>query len=97
MHRYLVKRDVPGIGSVTSAQIRDGAAVSNSVIDELGSGIQWIQSLVTADRVYSEYLADSEELVREHARLSGFHAAEVSLVIRSIDPMAGNADSADRP
>ena len=42
------------------------------MLKDLGSGIQWIESYVTEDRIYCVYLAPDEEMIREHARRGGF-------------------------
>jgi hypothetical protein len=52
----------------------------------LGSEIQWIESYVTADKIYCVYRAPSEELIREHARRGGFPAASIARIMRMIDP-----------
>ena len=92
MNRYVIERDLPGVGSLSTDQIRSAAQSSNIALSEVGPGIQWVQSHVTEDRIYCVYLAESAEIVREHARLAGLPATAVSKVVRVIDPTAGNAD-----
>jgi hypothetical protein len=48
--------------------------------------VQWVQSYVTDDKLYCVYIADSEELVREHARQGGFPATRISRISSTIDP-----------
>ncbi|MEJ7827964.1 MAG: nickel-binding protein [Segetibacter sp.] len=43
-------------------------------------------SHVTADKIYCLYIAPTEEMVREHAKLGGFRATSVSEVKAVIDP-----------
>jgi hypothetical protein len=59
---------------------------SCGVLGKLGPQIQWLQSYVTADKIYCVYIAPNEELVREHAREGGFPANRVSEVATIIDP-----------
>jgi hypothetical protein len=49
-------------------------------------GIQWQHSYVTRDKTFCVYLAESEALIREHARLSGFPANVITEVTEVIDP-----------
>ena len=56
------------------------------MLSKLGPQIQWIQSYVTADKVYCVYIAPNEALVREHAKQGGFPANRVSEVKGVIDP-----------
>jgi hypothetical protein len=37
----------------------------------MGPQIQWIQSYVTANKIYCIYKAENEELIREHAKKAG--------------------------
>jgi hypothetical protein len=56
------------------------------VLKDLGPAVQWVQSYVTPNKIYCIYNADSEELVREHARRGGFPADAVEQVTILIDP-----------
>jgi len=85
LKRYVIERDMPGVGNLGRTELGDGSRKSNSVLAEL-KGIQWVQSFVTADRIFCIYLAESEEVIREHARLSGFPATRIHEVRSVIDP-----------
>ena len=37
MKRYVIERDLPGIGGMNSTQLRDAAATSNSALAKLGA------------------------------------------------------------
>jgi hypothetical protein len=87
MKRYLIERDLPGVGGMTQKQLKDAAATSNSALAKLTGKVQWVQSFVVDDKTFCVYLADSETSVREHARLSGFPASKVTEVRTVIDPM----------
>jgi hypothetical protein len=56
------------------------------VLNKMGPKIQWLHSYVTGDKIYCIYIAPSEEMVREHARLGGFPANSVSQVTTIISP-----------
>ena len=90
MQRYVIERDLPGIGDVTTEAIRQASMCSNKAIRDMGTGIQWIRSHVTDNRIYCEYLAASEQLVRDHAMRAGLPANRVSRVRLVIDPMTAN-------
>ena len=53
--------------------------------------IQWLQSYVTADKIYCIYFAPNEEMVRDHVAQGGFPANSVARVIRVIDPTTAEA------
>jgi Protein of unknown function (DUF4242) len=86
MKRYMIERDIPRIGTLEREQWREGAAKSNQVLRQLGPDIQWVESFVTANKMYCMYLATDEALIRRHAELSGFPASKVSEVGKLIDP-----------
>ena len=87
MKRYLIERDIAGVGSLDGTQLKGAAATSNAALARLAGQVQWVQSYVVADKTYCIYLADDEAAVQEHARLSGFPANRVTEVRTVIDPM----------
>lgn len=86
MPKYIIERDIPGAGQLTADELRGISQTSCGVLAGLGPQIQWVESYVTADKVYCVYIAPSEELVREHARQGGFPANRISEVKSVIDP-----------
>lgn len=49
--------------------------------------IQWEHSYVAGDMTFCVYIADSEALIHEHAKRSGFPATKVTEVRKMIDPV----------
>jgi hypothetical protein len=86
MKKYMIEREIPKIGSLEGEQLRQGAAKSNEVLRQLGPGIQWLESFVTANKMYCMYLASDEEIIHRHAELSGFPATRVTEIGKRIDP-----------
>jgi len=87
MKRYVIERDLPGVGSLNREQLKNVAATSNGALAKLAGKVQWVQSFVADDKSFCVYLADGEASVREHARLSGIPASKVTEVRNVIDPM----------
>ena len=90
MPQYLIRRNIPGIDQMGPGELRAAARKSNRVLADLGSEIQWLHSYVVEDCLYCLYISPDEELIREHARLTGFPANEVLEVSKLIDPETGN-------
>ncbi len=86
MHKFVIERDIPGAGSLSAEKLQGISQKSCSVLKELGSQIQWVESYVTDDKIYCVYIAANEELVREHAKRGGFPANRISQVRTIIDP-----------
>jgi hypothetical protein len=86
MPKYLIERDIPGAGKLSSQELQAISQKSCSVLQRLGPQIQWVHSYVTGDKVYCVYVAPSEELVRKHAQEGGFPANKISEIKNIIDP-----------
>ncbi len=86
MPKYVIEREIPGAGKLSRPELQAISQKSCSVLRGLGPQIQWIESYVTADKIYCVYIAPNEEMVREHARQGGFPANRVSEVRSVIDP-----------
>jgi len=91
MKRYLIERQIPGVGNLNAQQLKEASATSNAALARLEGRAQWVESYVVNDKTYCIYLADSEEAVYEHSRLSGFPANKVTEVRGVISPMTASA------
>jgi len=85
MPKYVIEREIPGVGEWTAEQLKIASQTSCGVLNKMGPQIQWVQSFVTTDKIYCIYIAPNEEMVREHARQGGFPANSVSKVSSIID------------
>jgi len=86
MKRYLIERNLPGVGGFNRQQLKSAAVTSNAALSKLSGKVQWVQSYVVDDKTYCVYLAEDEAAIHEHARLSGFPASKVTEVRGTIDP-----------
>jgi hypothetical protein len=86
MPKFVIEREVPGVGNLSEGELRELSQKSLSVLKAMGPEIQWLHSYVTGDKVYCIYLAPDEATVREHARRIGVPANRVSAVRRLLDP-----------
>lgn len=86
MPRYVIEREMPGVGQLSGAELQGAAGTSNKILRELAPDIQWEHSYVTGDKIFCVYLAESEDVIQEHARCTGFPASKVSQVFSVIDP-----------
>jgi len=94
MPRYVIERDIPEIGSANQDELREAANKSNAVLasmKERKKNVQWEHSYVADNKTFCIYIADNEDLVREHAELSGFPATIITQVNHMIDPVTAEA------
>ena len=86
MPKYVIEREMPGVGKLTPDQLQGASQTSCSVLNKLGPQIQWVESYVTDDKIYCVYIAPNKELIEEHAKQGGFPANKISEVRAMIDP-----------
>ena len=90
MHRYVIERDIPSVGSFDRDQLRDASKTSNTALSELSPRVQWEHSYVANNKTFCIYLAEDEAAIHEHAKLSGFPANRITPVSSIIDPTTAN-------
>ncbi len=90
LKRYMIERDIPGVGAMTPDQLKGAAETSNTALCKLGPKVQWQQSFVAKNKTFCIYLAENEDVIREHAQLSGFPANTITEIGGVIDPTTAN-------
>jgi hypothetical protein len=93
LRRFVIERELPAIGAADRDALRAASKKSNSVLAELAPRIQWEHSYVAGDKTFCIYLAESEDVIKEHARRSGFPASKVTEIKRIIDPTTAEGSS----
>ncbi len=91
MPQFLIERQIPGVERMTPSELRAVARKSNSVLADLGSEIRWLHSYIVEGRTFCLYEAPDEDLIREHARLTGFPCNKISQVQGTLEPKMGSA------
>ena len=86
MPKYLIEREIPGVGKSSASDLQSISEKSCDVLRQMGPQIQWVQSYVTADKVYCVYIAPDEETICKHAAEGGFPANRISRIETTIDP-----------
>jgi Protein of unknown function (DUF4242) len=90
MPQFLIERQIPGAGKLSSDELKGISEKSCSVISEMnraGKGVQWVLSYVTGDKIYCIYNAPNAKAVKEHADKGGFPANSIMPVMRTISPL----------
>lgn len=89
MKRFVIERDIPGIGEMSAVELCGASRASNQALSELPT-VQWSHSYVADNKTFCIYLADSEESIRKHAELSGFPANVITEISTIMDPLTAN-------
>lgn len=91
MPKYVIEREIPGAGDLSSHELQAISQTSCGVLRQMGPAIQWLHSYVTGDKIYCVYIAPDENTIREHAQQGGFPANRVSEIKSIIDPTTAEA------
>ena len=86
MPKFVIERDLPGAGKLTSDELQSISQKSVEVLDSMAGRAQWLQTYVTDDKLFCVYIADDEAAVREHATSGGFPCNAINRVGTVIDP-----------
>ena len=87
MPKYVIEREIPDAGKLTSEQLKGISQASCGVLSKLGSEIQWVHSYVTDNKIYCIYNAPNEALIVEHAKQGGIPANSIAKISAIIDPV----------
>lgn len=90
MPKFLIEREIPGLGKLSAAELQALSQKSCDVLRTLPQ-VQWVQSYLTDNKLYCVYIAPDERAVREHAQRGGFPANSVAIVRRMLDPTSAEA------
>ena len=74
MDRFVIERDIPGIGKMTAEELCGAANASSDALAKLAPKVQWEHSYVADNKTFCIYLAEDETAINKHAELSGFPA-----------------------
>ncbi len=89
MRKYMIERDIPGVGAMTEQELGGAARTSCDALAKLAPKVQWQHSYVAGDKTFCVYLAEDEAAIRDHAELSGFPATRITPIASVIDPVTG--------
>ncbi|MGR3661776.1 MAG: DUF4242 domain-containing protein [Paracoccaceae bacterium] len=90
MKRYIIERDIPGIGEFSETELCGAARASNQALATIGNAIQWQHSYVAGNKTFCVYLADGEASIKKHAEMSGIPFSTITEVTQIIDPTTAN-------
>jgi hypothetical protein len=93
MPKYVIEREIPGLGSLSAEEVQGIAQKSNGVLADMGGDVQWLQSYCTDDKMFCVYIAPNAERVQEHADCGGFPANAILEVRGVVDPTTAEVAS----
>lgn len=95
MPRYVIERELPDAGKLSQQDLQAISQKSCSVLDDLGPKIQWVESFVTANKIYCIYQAPNKEIIQQHALMGGFPANRIEEIKGVISPVTAEKTRAE--
>ena len=89
MPKYIIEREIPGAGNLSTDELHQISQKSCCILNDMGPQIQWLESFVTADKIYCIYIAPDEATIRTHAERGEFPANSIAEISTIIDPTTG--------
>ena len=86
MKKFVIERNFPGAGNLTKEELQEISQVSCEAIQHLDKPYHWLHSYVCDDKIYCIHIAETAEVLREHARLGKFPINTISEIKTIIDP-----------
>ena len=90
MKKYVIERDLPGVGGMNDDELGGATSKSNAALAQLSGKVQWQHSYVAGDKTFCVYLAESEDEIHKHAELSAIPLAKITEVAQIIHPLTAN-------
>jgi Protein of unknown function (DUF4242) len=91
LKKFVIEREIPKVGSLVHAQLRDVAVSSNAALEKMDGRVEWVHSFITGDKTYCFYMAENADEVRKHAQIAGIPANVVNEVATTIDGSTARA------
>lgn len=85
MQKFIVERVVPEVGDLTTDKLKLLADLAKSALTTFGGRVQWLESFVTQNKIYSVLTAPDEATLREYARMTNLPTDHIYLVKRVVD------------
>lgn len=86
MPKFVIERTVPGLAQLGPAELQSVARKACEALDSMGPEIHWIETFVTADKLYCVFYAPDEATLRLHSQHMGCSVDRISEVRTTVDP-----------
>ncbi|NIK92158.1 DUF4242 domain-containing protein [Mangrovimonas sp. CR14] len=86
MRKYIIERDFPGAGKLTSSELQEIAKTSCDTVDALDKPYHWLETFITENKMFCVHIAENEECIRKHSAMAGFPIKSIREVTINIDP-----------
>jgi hypothetical protein len=85
MQKFIVERVVPEIGDLSTDKLKLLADLAKTALASFGGRVQWLESFVTQNKIYSILTAPDEATLREYAKMTNLPTDGIQLIKRVVD------------
>jgi hypothetical protein len=89
MPKFIIERDVPGIGTWPQDKINEIVDKSRAALKSTNGNVQWVESFLTADKVFSFYIAPDQTTMQDFLKQSPLPPGPVHRILNRADPAYG--------
>jgi predicted RNA-binding protein with EMAP domain len=87
MKKFIVERDMPNVALMPQEDVEKITTNIIKIVEKLEPEIEWVNSYITQNKVFSVYLASSEEIVRIHSQICDLPVTGITEIIKEVDPV----------
>ena len=80
MPKFIVERTVPRVGDLSLEKLNILGDLARSALQSFGGRVQWIESFVTENKIFSILTAPDEATVRQYSKLTNLPADRIHLI-----------------
>lgn len=85
MPKYIVERIVPEIGDLPPEKLKQLADLARTALTQFGGRVQWLESFITQNKIYSILTAPDDATVRQYAKLTNLPTDGISRIKLVVD------------
>ena len=89
MPKFIVERTVPRVGDLSPEKLKILRDLAYTALQSFGGRVQWIESFVTEDKIFSILTAPDEATVRKYSKLTNLPADSINTIKRVVDITSG--------
>ncbi|HXS14228.1 MAG TPA: nickel-binding protein [Acidobacteriaceae bacterium] len=80
MPKFIVERTVPRVGDLSLEKLKVLRDLAHTALQSFGGRVQWIESFVTENKIFSILTAPDEATVREYSKMTNLPADGIHLI-----------------
>jgi hypothetical protein len=80
MPKFIVERTVPRVGDLSLEKLKILADLAQTALLSFGGRVQWLESFVTENKIFSILTAPDEATIRQYSKLTKLPADHIHVI-----------------